>query len=48
MRGRRRERISPKRDKTLHVEFDLEAIREIKRRKRGVCKRDSKKSKRNR
>jgi hypothetical protein len=44
MRGRRREKISCKKGKTLHVEFDLEAIREIKRRKRGVCNRYSKQS----
>jgi hypothetical protein len=44
MRGIRRERISPKKGKTLQVEFDLEAIREIKRRKKGVCKRSSKQS----
>jgi hypothetical protein len=48
MRGRRKKRISPKRDKTLHVEFNLEAIREIKRRKKGVCKRSSKQSNKNR
>jgi len=48
MRGRKRERISPKRGKTLQVEFDLEAIREIKRRKKGVCKRYSKQSSKNR
>jgi hypothetical protein len=44
MRGRRRERISRKKGKTLNIEFDLEAIREIKKRKRGVCNRYSKQS----
>jgi len=48
MRDRRRKRISPKRGKMLSVEFDLEAIREIKRRKKGVCKRFSKQSNKNR
>jgi hypothetical protein len=44
MRGRKRERIKRKKRKTLNVEFDLEAIREIKRRKKGVCKRYAKQS----
>jgi hypothetical protein len=44
MRGGRRERKVRKKGKMPQVEFDLEAIREIKKRKKGVCKGYSKQS----
>lgn len=48
MRTRSGKKVGPKKVNMPQVEFNLKAIREIKKRKKEVCKENSKQSKKRR